>query len=81
MSFSFAVCRDRIPPGAVVTMATGGGGGGGDGMEDYLSEIDDIEQGKTVTDSGTSQSDDELNKTPDGKSCLYCIACRAAADT
>ena len=52
-------------------MATGGGGrgGGGEGIEDYLSEINDMQEG--TQDGGTGQSDDELSKTPEGKSHHY----------
>ena len=58
-------------------MATGGGGGDGanqgDELEDYWSEIVDIEQGKAqaaaqaAAQGDLGHSDDELNKTPDGK--------------
>ena len=40
--------------------------------EDYLREINDIEQGKEPPDPEDPGTDDELSKTPDGELCIRC---------
>ena len=51
-------------PQKPVAMATGGGTDDSQDFEDYVSEINDIEQGRHSYD----KEDENICKTPDGKS-------------